>query len=672
MHRARSLLLTKTVAALLGLLIPGGSADIHAATLESPTGNHIEYQVRGQGEPTIVFISGWAGEMADWEVQLAHFATSSRVLAMDVPGFGRSVNARDRWTMMDFGEDVAWLLEHLRIENAVLVGHSMGAGVILEAARRAPDRVAILVPVDVFHDVDQVLTDEQIRARVDGMVRFLDTVTEEDIRDLYGTNVDDAVIQRDLETYRSAPRAGWRAAGQSYFTWKNGLADTLRELATPIHCINSDRFPNRVDTARRYATDFQVTVVPGVGHAVMAEAPDAFNRALEDIVATQDAEGLRMASPESVGMSSARLARAHDLFVHAVEEERVLGYQILVARHGRVILHEAGGVADLDSGRPMTTDTLLNVGSMTKSVAAVALLTQVERGRIDLDDPVARHLPEFESGASRAITVRHLLQHTAGYTNFDPFCDGLTPRSEDQPTAPSLLVEAAEAARKEPDVAPGTSYRYNNLGYNIAGAILEKICGKTLDVVLRSEIFDPLGMERTTYDTKVTQHADVASQYWFRNGTWELLDTAHDTIPRASGGLLSNAWEFARFGQMLLDGGRLGATRLLEPETVALATSPLLEVEAAYLPVAVEAEMGLESEWYEHRDARSLGLDTHRGLGFVVAEDGAYSHAGIYGTFYLVDPARDLLIVILTQSIYGDNPGQAFIEAVQRAVVSPR
>jgi pimeloyl-ACP methyl ester carboxylesterase len=203
------------IAAALGLLGPSpgfSSEGVRTSSLVNASGNRIEYQIRGSGEPTIVFIGGWAGEMADWELQLDHFAELFRVVAMDVPGFGRSVNASDRWTMADFGKDVASVLAALEIEAAVLVGHSMGAGVILEAARQAPNRVAVLVPVDVFHDVDEIMSDQQIQDRVERMMNFLDSVTEEDVRALFSTPVDDAVIQRHLETYRSAPRAGWRAA----------------------------------------------------------------------------------------------------------------------------------------------------------------------------------------------------------------------------------------------------------------------------------------------------------------------------------------------------------------------------------------------------------------------------------------------------------------------------
>ena len=120
---------------------------------------------------------------------------------------------------------------------------------------------------------------------------------------------------------------------------------------------------------------------------------------------------------------------------------------------------------------------------------------------------------------------------------------------------------------------------------------------------------------------------------------------------------------------MLLDKGKCGKHNILNEETVLKASSPLIKVPAAYLPLEIEKEMGFDSEWYEYRDPRDLGIDNSRGYGFVVSDEGVFSHAGIFGTFIYVDPKRELVGVILTQSIYGGNPGQAFIEAINRAIV---
>jgi CubicO group peptidase (beta-lactamase class C family) len=206
------------------------------------------------------------------------------------------------------------------------------------------------------------------------------------------------------------------------------------------------------------------------------------------------------------------------------------------------------------------------------------------------------------------------------------------------------------------------------MGYNVVGAIIEKITGLKLDEYLLQTIYEPLGMHDTGHDSWELDERRLARQYWMRGGQWERLDEAPPALVRANAGLISTSGDFAKFCQVLLDEGAYAEGQLLKPETVRLATSPLIEVSETYLSVAVEEEMGLSSEWYEYRDARDLNVDRFRGLGFVVSDTGVFSHAGIYGTFFYVDPERELLGLILTQSIYGGNPGQKFIEAVNAAI----
>jgi pimeloyl-ACP methyl ester carboxylesterase len=266
----------------IATIYPGWTETIGFTT--SRDGNRIKYVILGTGEPSLVFVSGWAGDSTDWDPQIEYFARSHRIVALDLPGFGASDHQRDDWSMARFGEDVVSVIEALAIEKAILVGHSMGAGVILEAAIQAPNRVIGLVPVDVFHDVEEKQSTEELQGRADRMMSFAETVTEDSIRALFPVEVSDEVIQRSLNTYRSTSKVGWREAAVNYFEWRNRLPEILAGIEPPIHCINSDRFNTDVEQANRYARSFQVTVVPRVGHAVMTEAPEEFNRALESIV----------------------------------------------------------------------------------------------------------------------------------------------------------------------------------------------------------------------------------------------------------------------------------------------------------------------------------------------------------------------------------------------------
>jgi pimeloyl-ACP methyl ester carboxylesterase len=245
----------------------------------------ISYLDRGHGQPAVVFVGGWGAEIADWDSQIEYFSENYRVVAVDLPGFGASGHDRKQWSMAAYGDDIATVMATLEIEQAVLVGHSMGAAVILEAAMKAPGRVLGLVPVDVFHDVEARLTSEEIEERVGGMMSFVENVTEEAVRELYPDDADEEVIQKALETYRTAPKVGWREVAVDFFVWRNRLTDILGSVATPIHCINSDRFETDLETARRYSPTYDASIVEGVGHAVMLEAPEVFNKILDSILA---------------------------------------------------------------------------------------------------------------------------------------------------------------------------------------------------------------------------------------------------------------------------------------------------------------------------------------------------------------------------------------------------
>jgi CubicO group peptidase (beta-lactamase class C family) len=383
----------------------------------------------------------------------------------------------------------------------------------------------------------------------------------------------------------------------------------------------------------------------------------------------QFSDTLRYATPKEAGISEFKIKKAKDIFVNAVEENKVLGYQILVARDGKVVLHEAGGLRDYENKLPMKKNTLLNLASNTKSLTAISILKLADQGKISIDDYVSKYLPGFDSAASSKITIKQLLLHQGGYMRFDVFHEGVTPYSEEETDAPSLKVEAKELGNFGPEVEPGTIYRYSNLGYNVLGAIVEEVSQMKLDKYFKENIYKPLGMNETSNLWKDIDTTSVSKQYYLYEGKWERMGTLSPPFAYASGGTISNAWDFAKVFQMLVNKGTYNNHKILEEKTVAEATSPLLKVSEAYLSEEIEKGLGLpSSEWYEYRDPRDLNIDKYRGYGFVISANGGYSHAGIYGTFAYADPNEKLVIIIFTQSIYGGNPGQEFIDAIYEAI----
>lgn len=379
--------------------------------------------------------------------------------------------------------------------------------------------------------------------------------------------------------------------------------------------------------------------------------------------------GLTTGTALEVAMSAKGIGSAEKLFMDAVEQGKVLGYQLVVARRGKVILDVAGGSRDLEKQLPMDRNTLLRMASNTKSITAVGVLTLLDQGLISLDDPIGNYLSGFEESLSSKITIKQLLTHTSGYTDFAPFAGDIFLDEDGEPANPDLIREATKLGKLGPEIEPGTFYRYNNRGYNILAALIEKVSGKKLESYIKETIFEPLEMSQTSYRVWGVDSTRMANQYWIAEGHWEKLDVWDVEFPRGSAGINSTAQDWAKFGQMLLNNGVYNGHRILEEQTVKEARSAIIDVPEAYLPLEIEQEMGFESEWFEYRDKRDLGLDISRGYGFVVSNEGVFSHAGIFGTFMYVDPKRELVGVILTQSIYGGNPGQAFIEAINAAIL---
>ncbi len=376
-------------------------------------------------------------------------------------------------------------------------------------------------------------------------------------------------------------------------------------------------------------------------------------------------EELVYAKPAEVGMSSDKIEEAVKLYADAVEENKVIGYQILVLKNSKVIIHEAGGLRDLENQLPMDKNTLINVASNTKSLTAISVLKLAEDELLNIEDYVHEYLPGFDSAYSKQITIRQLLLHQGGFMDFNPFVGEISQKSIDNPEAPSLIVEAKKIGISGPEKIPGTVYRYNNMGYNILAAIVEKVSGLKLDEYFKKNFYDPLGMTSTFHFKHQFDTTQMAKQYYLYNNKWAEMEVMFPPFARGNSGAISTAYDFAKLFQMLVNQGIYNNSRILKASTVEAATSPIIKVSEAYLSEEIEKELGLpDSEWYEFRDSRELNIDKHRGYGFVVSDNGGFSHAGIYGTFAYADPKEELVIILFSQSIYGGNPGQKFIEII--------
>ena len=355
-----------------------------------------------------------------------------------------------------------------------------------------------------------------------------------------------------------------------------------------------------------------------------------------------DGVTLSEGAPSSVGMSEAVLRAGVALFEEAVERDDLKGAVLLVARRGTVVLFEPVGTRNEQAGLPMEKDTHFRMASNTKPVVATAILMLEEDGKLAVEDLVRQHIPSWDNYRAGFITIRHLLTHTSGLRIPTLFLDPILNKSEICPDGPCLVAEASRFGEVGAEVPPGTTYSYNNPGYNTLGALIELASGKRLDVFLKERLYDPLGMNDSYNHESVAPAEKMGRVYRREDGVWKVSWSPGDgpdvPFPRASGGMISTAWDYAKFCQMVLNGGTYGGERLLTRESVARATSV------------------------------QTGLEERYGFGWSVSPEGVYSHGGSDGTFAWVDPTREVVGLIFTQSPGGRLMHESFRKLVEAAI----
>ncbi len=368
---------------------------------------------------------------------------------------------------------------------------------------------------------------------------------------------------------------------------------------------------------------------------------------------------LSVGAPSTTGMDETILAAAVHMYETAVRQDQVRNIVLLVARDGKVVLHEAMGWKDKEQGIPLAKDAMFRMASNTKPVVATGISILVEEGKLNYRDLVRRHIAAFDNYRSGAITIHHLLTHTSGFRIEPIFFDPLMQKSPEHPDAPSLQLEVARFGEVGATELPGTTYEYSNPGYNTLGALVEVASGQPLDVFLRERIYAPLGMI-DSYHHEVADKLDgkldrMSVVYDLKeDGQWEARwrPGAPPQYPfvRASGGMISTATDYAVFCQMFLNGGVYNDTRILKEETVAAMTSP----QTASIYTA------------EERERR----DSYYGYGWNVSRDGIFSHGGSDGTAAWVVPDRKLIVLAFTQSPgkHTGRLGTRFLKLVQASI----
>ena len=390
-----------------------------------------------------------------------------------------------------------------------------------------------------------------------------------------------------------------------------------------------------------------------------------------------------IASPESVGFSSAALKTYQQTMRALVDEAKLAGVTTLVARHGKVVLFDAYGVQDIETKTPLTKDTIFRIASMTKPIVGVAMMMLWEQGKWSLDDPVAKHIPEFaglkvstpngEVAQATPMTMRQLMSHSAGFDVSGGYAKmNITDRNQ------PLQAMIDKLAKLPLPTQPGTDWRYGP-SVDIQGYLVEKLSGQPLDVFLKTKIFDPLGMQDTGFSVYASKANRVTKIFTYGDDKRIVAapnqgdPTRKPVFLSGSGGLLSTTGDYYKFAQMVLDGGEAKGKRFLKSSTVELMRTNVL---------ADGVKVDLYGPSY-NIDGIGFGLD------FAIIMDPAKANTpegrnsfywgGAFGTWFWLDPTNDLLVIGMIQNVSGSTPtgGSPQVRPLSRklvyaALVDPR
>jgi CubicO group peptidase (beta-lactamase class C family) len=384
---------------------------------------------------------------------------------------------------------------------------------------------------------------------------------------------------------------------------------------------------------------------------------------------------LPLARPESVGMSSERLERLRSGMHGLVDRGEIPGIVTAVAKDGKVVHFEAVGARVVETGAPMRKDSIFRIYSMSKPITAVAMMMLLEEGKWRLDDPVAKHIPEFanlkvaiidrETGGvtqvppDHPMTMRELMTHSSGLT-YGLFgataVDGMYAHAKVLNRDEPMKAMIDKLAKIPLLFQPGERWHYG-VGAEVQGYLVEKLSGTPFPQFLEQRIFEPLQMKDTAFHVPSGKIDRFAAFYTYDEDRKFVVHPSDDyttapALPSGGSGLVSTVSDYLRFGQMLLNGGELGGVRLLSPRTVELMTKNML-------PASKPLEPG-------------IGF----GLGFAVIEDplagggyhgpGTYSWSGAAGTWFWIDPVYKLILVGMIQH---RGEGTPEVGALSRSLV---
>ena len=269
------------VLVLLALVLAGCSGE-DENQVRSFDGVKISYDVQGEGQPALVFVHGWSCSREYWKEQVAHFAKKHKVVTIDLAGHGQSGLSRKDYTIEAFGKDVAAVAEKLNLNNTILIGHSIGGLVAVEAARQIPERVVCVVGADEFHDIEKGFSEEDVKGLIAMIEPDFVKGTQSFVREMFPADADPELVNWVAGDMSSADE---RVAISTFRNLGNyDLKSAVEHIETPLYSINSDFWPMNLEGNKKYVKSFKLKIMKGTGHFVMLEDPEKFNKLLEEVI----------------------------------------------------------------------------------------------------------------------------------------------------------------------------------------------------------------------------------------------------------------------------------------------------------------------------------------------------------------------------------------------------
>ena len=574
----------------------------------------IHYVTAGQG-PLVVMMHGFPDYWYTWRKQIPAIAKSHQVVAIDLRGYNKSNQPEgiEQYALPKLVGDVEAVIRHFGRDRAVIVGHDWGGMIAWSFAMQRPQMTQRLVVLNLPHPagLTRELADNPAQQKASAYARHFQQpdaasgltaegltfwVKDPEARTKYVEAFKRSSFEAMLNYYKANyPREPYRRQAdfpkvQCPTLLIHGLKDTAL-LASGL-----DGVWDQIDQPLTLVT------VPDADHFVQQDAADLVTKTIVHWLQATD-------EPQPKGESDSRpaplsLSTRDELRQELAEEVtagRIVGAMHLVQKDARGVFFQANGVQDVQSKRSIGRDTIVRIYSMTKPITSVAAMTLWELGKFDLDDPVSDYIPAFRDAKvmqkdgdeyrlvppKRPMTVRDCLRHTTGYSyGYGEHADLFQYYKKEEllygdPMAmfpPSMTIrEAADRMARVPaSHHPGERFTYG-FSTDLVGRLIEVWSGQSLDRYLESAVLEPLGMNDTAFFVPPPKRDRFASCHTGDGDETRAVDKSTDSpflqgfaFLSGGGGLVSTIDDYAKFCQMMIDGGRAGGVRLLKPETVEL------------------------------------------------------------------------------------------------------